>query len=92
MLKSYVSGFPFVKSANFIKINDRIHFIKAIKSLEKKKKSFVAQVAAKNEGHQQGFGPGGTQGLKGAYLEMHDYKHGNEEAGDEEAELQTART
>lgn len=55
-----------MKSDNFIKINDRIDFIKAIKSLgKKKKKSFVAQVAAKSEGHQQGFGPGGTPGLKG---------------------------
>lgn len=40
-LKSYVSGFPFVKSDNFIKINDRIDFIKAIKSLGKKKKSLL---------------------------------------------------
>lgn len=39
--------------------------LKLLKAWKKKKKSFVAQVAAKNEGHQQGFGPGGTPGLKG---------------------------
>lgn len=79
-----------MKSANFIKINDRIDFIKAIKSLGKKK--IVIQVAAKSEDHQPSFGPGGTQGLKGAYLEIHDCKRGNEEAGGEEAELRTGRT